>query len=71
MFCELREKIDSQQKVIEELRKEIKILSGKKETVNALGEGKGCSGAEIGKITNEISEMKSTIKGLIDSSTET
>ena len=71
LFCELREKVDSQQKEIEELKKEIKILSGRKETVNALSRGEECSGAGMGNITDEISEMKIAIKGLIDSSTET
>ena len=71
LFCELREKIESQQREIEELRKELEKLSGKRETGNALGGGDNCSGAELSNIVSEISNMKTSIKGLIDSSTET
>ena len=71
LFCELREKIESQQREIGELRKEIEKLSGKRENRNALGGGDSCCGTEISNIVSEISDMKTSIKGLIENSTET
>ena len=70
LFCELREVVDSQQKEIVELRKEIAFLR-KRETGNSLGGEDSCSGVGKSNITKEISDMKSVIQGLIDSSTET
>ena len=85
LFCELREKIDSQERKIDsqerkidrqqkelvELRKEIANISGKREKGSDLGGGDSCSGAGNISIANEISDMKIAIKGLIDNSTET